>query len=160
MWYKRKCPSGTCHQHCCPTLPLLLCCCSSEPLNSLHQHLQSEVTHSPQSAALLARSALVVRPSMLLLLALQERACPPRLSVGRRAVGLPPGQKLPSGQGAQLLLLPDCTWYVPAGHTAARKLRRPMCCQSLCRDGVRGVLTDTHMPAANSKSPLLYNASA
>jgi hypothetical protein len=54
---------------------------------------------------LLLRCALVVRPSVLL--ALQERATPPRLSVGRRAVGLPPGQKLPIGQGAQVRLLAD-----------------------------------------------------
>jgi hypothetical protein len=71
---------------------------------------------------LLLLSALVVRPSVLL--ALQERATPPRLSRGRRAVLLPPGQKLPSGQGAQVRLLPDNTWYVPDGHTAAARIQQ------------------------------------
>jgi hypothetical protein len=93
-------------------LPLLLLLHRGHPHASLAQR-------SPQSAALLLLSALVVSPSVLL--ALQERAVPPRLSVGRRAVLLPPGQKLPSGQGTQERLLPDTTWYVPEGHTAAAR---------------------------------------
>jgi hypothetical protein len=77
----------------------------------MHQLPQSNVYddwHSLQSAALVLLWDLVVRPSVPL--ALQEFMPPPMLSVGSRALRLPPGQKLPAGHTWQDLEVPLRNW--------------------------------------------------
>jgi hypothetical protein len=74
--------------------------------------------YSLQSARLVLLCDMVVRPVLLLML--QDTCALPMLSVGRLALGSPPGQKLAAAQGWQLRVVPLRNCAVPGGHTAGR----------------------------------------